>query len=57
MSLAFSSDGKVLESRAWPDEPESGSGLIVRLWDVQTGKAFFRVPVAYDREDFAFSPD
>jgi WD40 repeat protein len=57
MFLAFSSDGKVLESRAWPDEPESGSGLIVRLWDMQTGKAFFRVRVAYDREDFAFSPD
>jgi WD40 repeat protein len=55
--LAFSSDAKVLESRTRPDEPETGSQMIVRLWDVRTGKAFFRVRVAYDSEDFAFSPD
>src|SRR5206468_1234972 len=33
--LAFSSDGKVLESRT----PPHVLGFIVRLWDVRTGKA------------------
>ena len=52
--LAFSSDGKVLESRTRPDEPATGRQMIVRLWDVRTGKVFFRVWVPYDGGDFAF---